>query len=521
MAVVQISKIQVRRGRKNSSSGVPQLSSAEFAWTVDSQELYIGNGSVAEGAPYVGNTKIITEHDNILDLANGYQFASNDTSITLSVPRSLQSKLDETVSVLDFGAVGDASTDNVAAFETAFDELFKNVNTDYKKVLLIPNGEYVFLTDLKIPSNVIMRGETQDGVVLNFSDNNIRFTTAEGLEFVDFNSSNRPVNIQLSNFTVSRTIGQTVLSGVADSTIESVTFRGDYVLGDSVSDLFTQPAAVFWLNNLDGTKSTNNKFYKCKFESNAVSVRCSQTDAFESAVNFDKCTFFVNHVGIFIDGVIRQVNKWQVNDCHFEEIAAQAFNSTNGRSTLIQRTRFKNVGNGTGSAASPLVPMVTFGEHIGNIVVGCSSDRQQAAGVVTTSSTPAVTEVLNSDRVSFTDRNYSVIYGSDPLTPVAIFSALNKFFTINYSLIIGTHSRNGQLTLSINDDASNIAITDHYQYSPSLTTDNGGALMTNFEFAAENTGDAGTDTVVLYYRNPLIAGTGTPGSITFDVTYGV
>ena len=45
MAVVQISKIQVRRGQKNSNSVIPQLSSAEFAWSVDSQELYIGNGS--------------------------------------------------------------------------------------------------------------------------------------------------------------------------------------------------------------------------------------------------------------------------------------------------------------------------------------------------------------------------------------------------------------------------------------------------------------------------------------------
>ena len=87
MAVVQISKIQVRRGQKNSNSGVPQLSSAEFAWAVDSQELFIGNGSVLEGAPYVGNTKILTEHDNILDLAGSYQFASNDTAISLSIPR--------------------------------------------------------------------------------------------------------------------------------------------------------------------------------------------------------------------------------------------------------------------------------------------------------------------------------------------------------------------------------------------------------------------------------------------------
>jgi len=521
VAVVQISKIQVRRGQKNSSSGVPQLSSAEFAWTVDSQELFIGNGSVAEGAPYVGNTKIITEHDNILDLANGYQFADNDTSITSSVPRSLQSKLDETVSVVDFGAIGTGSVDNSTAFETAFAQLFNNVDNNYKKVLLVPNGEYLFTTDLRIPSNVILRGETQGGAVLNFGSNNIRFITSEGLEYAGFDSTNRPTNVQISNLTILRTTGQTVLSGVADSVIEDVTFRGEYILGDTVSSLSTQPAALFWLNELDGIKVTNIKFKKCKFESNEISIKCLQTDQFETSVSFEDSTFFVNHVGVYIEGVIRQVNKWVLSDCHFEEVAAQAFNSTNGRSTIIQRTRFKNVGNGTGSAASPTAPMVSFGEAIGNILIDCSSDRQQAAGVVTTSTVAAVTEVLNATKANFTDRNYSLIYGSDGLTPVAIFSALNKFFTINYSLKLGTHSRNGQLTMSINEDNSNIAITDHYQYSPSLTTDSGGALMTNFEFSADNTGDAGTDTVVLYYRNPLILGTGTAGDISFDVTYGV
>jgi len=152
MAVVQISKIQVRRGQKNSNSGIPQLSSAEFAWAVDSQELFIGNGSVAEGAPYVGNTKILTEHDNILELASSYHFASNNAAITLSVPRSLQSKLDEYVSVTDFGAVGDGVTDCVEAFETAFQQLFQNVDPTLKKYLLIPNGEYYFASDLTIPS---------------------------------------------------------------------------------------------------------------------------------------------------------------------------------------------------------------------------------------------------------------------------------------------------------------------------------------------------------------------------------
>ena len=49
MAVVQISRIQVRRGKKGVDN-LPQLASGELGWAIDSQEFYVGNGSVSEGA---------------------------------------------------------------------------------------------------------------------------------------------------------------------------------------------------------------------------------------------------------------------------------------------------------------------------------------------------------------------------------------------------------------------------------------------------------------------------------------
>jgi hypothetical protein len=45
--------------------------------------------------------------------------------------------------------------------------------------------------------------------------------------------------------------------------------------------------------------------------------------------------------------------------------------------------------------------------------------------------------------------------------------------------------------------------------------------MTNFEFSvgiADNDGDSGIETLILYYKNPLPAAT---GKINFNVTYGV
>jgi hypothetical protein len=57
MAVIQISKVQVRRGLQEN---LPTLSSGEFGWSVDQRRLYIGNGTLAEGSPTTGVTEIIT-----------------------------------------------------------------------------------------------------------------------------------------------------------------------------------------------------------------------------------------------------------------------------------------------------------------------------------------------------------------------------------------------------------------------------------------------------------------------------
>jgi len=522
VAVVQISKIQIRRGLKNSSSGVPQLSSAELAWAVDSQELYIGNGSVSEGAPYVGNTKVLTEHDNILELASSYEFAYDDPSITQTVPRSLQGKVDEYVSVLDFGAKGNGSTDNVAAFQAAFTELFRSTNTDYRKVLRVPNGEYVFDSDLSIPSNVILEGETQDGAILNIGSNSIKLISSNGTIETNFSSTDRPQNIQLRNLTISRTTGQTELTGALDSLIENVKFKGTYSLGDTVTNLSIEPAAVYWNNTLSGTKVTNVTFHDCVFESNSVGVRCNQSIVDATYLTFLHCEFFELDTGIYITGEEGQGNNWNIESSKFEEVAKQAFRSSNGTGTKIESCKFVNCGNDTNTASSPVGSIVYFGQSDNNIVKDCSSDRQQDAGVTSSNSVAAVTEVYNGSLVNFVDRINSQIYLSDSFRPVAVFSAENKHFYIDYVLRLSVHTRAGRLTLAVDDDFENVSISDHYQYSSGTATHPGGVLMTNFEFNAtlkDNDSDSGIETIVLTYKNPLA--TGVTGDISFDVSYGV
>ncbi len=59
MAVITVSKIQVRSGLY---TDLPALDTGEFGWCVDTQQLFIGKGTLAEGAPTTGVTEILTEY---------------------------------------------------------------------------------------------------------------------------------------------------------------------------------------------------------------------------------------------------------------------------------------------------------------------------------------------------------------------------------------------------------------------------------------------------------------------------
>ena len=62
MAIVQISQIKHRHGVR---SDLPQLATAELGWSIDTRQLYIGNGTLQEGAPEVGVTEILTQYSNL------------------------------------------------------------------------------------------------------------------------------------------------------------------------------------------------------------------------------------------------------------------------------------------------------------------------------------------------------------------------------------------------------------------------------------------------------------------------
>ena len=172
MPIVQISRIQHRRGK---NTDLPQLAAGELGWVIDEQKLYIGNGTVSDGAPAVGNTEIVTAGSSSFTTAlshtyKGYLGAS--TPVGTSQQRTVGDRLDERVSVKDFGAKGDDSTADVTAIQTAIDAIYINTDKDdtrARRVLFFPAGTYRINAALKIPPYAHLVGEGPDKTIIRNS----------------------------------------------------------------------------------------------------------------------------------------------------------------------------------------------------------------------------------------------------------------------------------------------------------------------------------------------------------------
>ena len=174
MAIVQISRITQRKGLE---TDLPQpLAGAELGWAIDQRRLFIGNGELAEGAPVVGNTELLTECSAILayttaytyqGIAAGYAVQTGPSSTPIT--QSLQNWMDQWASVKDFGATGDGVTDDTAAINRALFQLYcRQVNPQVRRSLFFPAGTYVVSDTIKIPPYCNLYGDGTSGSIISF-----------------------------------------------------------------------------------------------------------------------------------------------------------------------------------------------------------------------------------------------------------------------------------------------------------------------------------------------------------------
>ena len=291
MAIVQISQITNRKGL---AENLPQLAGAEFGWSTDTRQLWIGNGTLEEGAPVVGNTEILTEFSDILNfsttytykgLAAGYAVQTGPTSGT-PIDLSLQSWLDQFASVLDFGAVGDGTTDCTAAINRALYQLYcREVNPQIRRSLFFPAGVYKVTGTINIPPYATLYGEGKDNSVISLASGAAYVAqTADSLQQTGVNigsgGTTPPQYITITNLgfqAVQPTANVFLVGQATNCRFQNVGFNGPLTTTDLDTDT-------------NGTKAVD--FYT------TASYSCEQ-------IVFDGCTF---------DGTVYAINtNYEVN----------------------------------------------------------------------------------------------------------------------------------------------------------------------------------------------------------------
>ncbi len=543
MAVVQISKIQLRRGRR---TDLPVLASGEMAWCVDSQELFVGSGAVAEGAPAVGNVKLLTEADSIslLDVME-YTYKAGDSviqtgaDVNFPTVRTLQDRLDDYVNSADYGLVS-GSDDQTEILQRIINNLFLEnsyAGVSSRVVLTLQPGEYTFSETIYIPSYVRIEGAGKDRTVLTFTGTGPAFAFVngtsdvgdpKGIQGVDISSTtynNQPQYCYLGGFTVQLEDATAVgfeLNAVRDSVFRDISILGAYTGNPSDTgigigfyayssvvtcqrntfdnvDIKTHNTVVWAMQDILNNKFTNSYFENAKY-------------GFRFGVGAD---------GLGI-GEAYGPRKNIIEKCFFNEIKQEGIYVELGHGNKSINNTFVDVGNngaGNTGVGKGLYSQIRFATD-GNTSTDDNFDR---ADPYTTSddlalnnfSTSYVKEV--SGRGQF-DTNETISYTLERHTS---FTSLARFpyvgssgFEIKY--LIKSNStdqiRKGTLTVSVNADTQDVQLSDEYEYTGS-TLD--GEIKISFNAVAYALGGSytGAGTLWLQYKNENIVGE------TFTITY--
>lgn len=377
MAIVQISRIQHRRGRKQSGLGLPQLASGELGWAIDTQELYIGNGSVSEGAPYVGNTQILTEHTNLFDFVKTYAYKRSDGYIQtgsnqgMPVIRSLQDRLDDIVHARAFGANGDGS-DQTQQLQRAIDQLYlnpANKGVPQSRVeLVIDPGQYTISSTLYIPPFATIRGSGINKTIIENTSSNAVFTTVNEYSTIgnhdvestnDFNLQAR--NINISGMTLKTSAGID-LKSCRDSSFADIEISGEWQAGNAVDvdsygmRLSNFSSVITCKNNVFSNVSAKRLSYGIVSDDDVNNnVFCDCTlDTLYKAVVFGKNTVL---------GTLGQQTGPQNNifeNSVFDNVYGSAITIHAGQYNISRNNRFYSVGNHSGTSANAKEPIIKF-----------------------------------------------------------------------------------------------------------------------------------------------------------------
>ena len=494
MAIVQISRITQRKGLE---ADLPQpLAGAELGWAVDQRRLFIGNGTIADGAPVVGNTEVLTEFSDILSFATQYIYKGAAAGYTVQtgatsgdpVAQSVQSRLDSYAVITDFGATGDGVTDVTANINRALFQIFcRSANPSARRSLFFPAGVYIITDTLNIPTNCQLYGEGIDSTIIKFdvqthtstipypagvlvesSGSFYRsiisvpigtsigngtywnpetlpgyiFQTADSLQQTGVNIGTNgailPGNVAISGMKfVTNKIHNGALIEKADTCVfDSVAVHGPLTEADLV-DAGDDVAAVRWSSS-SSTVSKSVTWNNCSFSGFSFGT---DTEQQIQGVTFSNCDFDTLHQGIVLGGsspVDGGPTGVRIVQNTFDNIHSEGIVIDGVSLNATAYNTFYDVGNGFNGYASPITSIILV-DADNNVSIGDMFGRNTAQ-----SSTHPRIDLTQTSSIALGMATSGITYYQD--------NAQNN--TIANQLSLGQYQRTAGIRDDIRDDST-------------------------------------------------------------------
>jgi hypothetical protein len=479
VAIVQISRITNRKGLQEN---LPQLAGAELGWSIDERRLYIGNGTLEEGAPVIGNTEILTEFSDILELQTTYTYKGEAAGYTVQtgptagtpVTLSLQSWLDQFATVKDFGAVGDGVADDTDAINRALYQLFcRETNPQIRRSLFFPAGVYKVNLSINIPPYATLYGEGPDNSVIQLQvgdDSTLHecvARTADSLQQIGAsigdNGATAPEFITISNLgfqSLDPTVDVFLVQDASNCTFTNVSFTGPLTqanLSSSADDI----RAVAFASTV--TNMVNQiTFNGCKFTGTTYGT--------QSNYALESVTFTNSQFDTLYQGVNLQATGIRITGNQFDRIYAEGIifpSPLNASGHNI----FYDVGNHFLGGGNPFTPVIDIQDD-NNISISDmfnrddidaqSFPRVQLGSTVSIATTNG-SQLAMGSYVRETGQTQTLI--NDTTANVfEIDATVIRAFSVNYTIVRQYNYRTGTIMVAsdVGDSSTGVVSMDDY-----------------------------------------------------------
>jgi hypothetical protein len=525
LAIVQISQITNRKGL---AENLPQLAGAELGWSTDTRQLWIGNGTLEDGAPVIGNTEILTEFSDILNITTTYTYKGQAAGYTVQtgatpgtpVTLSLQSWLDQFASVLDFGAVGDGITDDTAAINRALYQLYcRETNPQIRRSLFFPAGVYLISGTINIPPYATLYGEGADNSVIQLVDGSgtVEYVvqTADSLQQtgvnIGTNGAESPQYITINNIGFKSVDPLSNIFYVNDATncrFQNVGFYGPMTTTDLDSAANDTAGVVF--GSTPSLVTTQITFDGCVFSG---TVWGTNTDQQIEAVTFTNSQFNTLYNGVVLGGgtpVLGGPTGVRVVGNLFDNIYAEGIIFGDVSLNASGHNIFYDVGNHfTGSTGTPATAIISI-QSANNLSISDLFERtadyatefprvdlNDTISIATTNGS----QLAMGTYVRESGTTYTLI-NNTTATIFTVNSDQVKAFSVNYTIVRGNGYSTGTLLVATNSGSSDLTFSDEYVQNLNV----GVALGVS---------QAGSTVSVTY----TTTNTGVPGTIHYSITH--